>query len=104
MTKIILEILLKGEIQVSGKERENQTESLLKEIATIVADKCVNPQTKLPYPAAVIEKAIQDIHFSPNLTKNAKQQVHFPLFTTTMLISFRLLTSSKPSKGTNDSQ
>jgi ribosome maturation protein SDO1 len=75
MTKIILEILLKGEIQVSGKERENQTESLLKEIATIVADKCVNPQTKLPYPAAVIEKAIQDIHFSPNLIKNAKQQV-----------------------------
>lgn len=75
MTKIILEILLKGEIQVSGKERENQSESLLKEIATIVAEKCVNPQSKLPYPSAVIEKAIQDIHFSPSLTKNAKQQV-----------------------------
>lgn len=73
--KIILEILVKGELQVSGKERESQTENLLKEIACIVADKCVNPNNKLPYPVAVIEKAIGDVHFSPNLAKNPKQQV-----------------------------
>jgi ribosome maturation protein SDO1 len=66
--------LLKGEIQVSAKERDSQSESLLKEIATIVAEKCVNPATKLPYPVAVIEKAIKDSHFSPHLGKNAKQQ------------------------------
>lgn len=66
---------MKGEIQVSGKERDNQAENLIKEIAGIVADKCVNPTTKLPYPVAVIEKAIKDVHFSANLNKNAKQQV-----------------------------
>ncbi len=72
--KIILEILTKGEIQVSSKERDNQSENLMKEIATIVAEKCVNPSTKLPYPVAIIEKAMKDIHFSPHLNKNAKQQ------------------------------
>lgn len=61
---------------MSGKERESQADSLLKEISTIVAEKCVNPSTKLPYPVAVIEKAIKDLHFSPSLTKNAKQQVN----------------------------
>lgn len=67
--------MLKGEIQVSAKERDNQSENLLKEIATIVAEKCVNPASKLPYPVAIIEKAIKDVHFAPHLGKSAKQQV-----------------------------
>lgn len=60
---------------MSSKERDSQSENLTKEIATIVAEKCVNPGTKLPYPVAIIEKAMKDVHFSPNLSKNAKQQV-----------------------------
>lgn len=74
VAKIILEILLKGEIQVSDKERDSQAEALTREIATIVAAKCVNPGTRLPYPVAVIEKAMKEMHFSPNLGRNAKQQ------------------------------
>lgn len=61
---------------MSSKERDSQSENLTKEIATIVAEKCVNPATKLPYPVAIIEKAMKDVHFSPNLAKNAKQQVN----------------------------
>ncbi|KAI8612373.1 putative Shwachman-Bodian-diamond syndrome protein [Chytriomyces sp. MP71] len=72
--KIILEILKKGELQVGEKERHAQTESMQKEIATIVSQKCVNPQTKRPYPVTMIEKAMADLHFSLNPNKNVKQQ------------------------------
>lgn len=72
--KIIVEILERGEIQVSGKEREYQADSLHKEVATIIADKCINPSTRTPYPPSLIEKALADIHFAPNPNKSAKQQ------------------------------
>ena len=41
------------------------------------ADKCVNPETKRPYPVSMIEKAMKDAHFSVKPNRNAKQQVYF---------------------------
>ena len=61
---ICQEILAKGELQVSEKERHVQQDSMLKEIATMVSDKCVNPESKRPYPVTMIEKAMKDIHYS----------------------------------------
>ena len=56
-------------------ERTLDRESTLKEIATIVAEKCVNPETKRPYTVTMIENAMKsDLHFSVNPNKNAKQQ------------------------------
>ena len=49
-------------------------DNLFKEIATIVSDKCVNPETKRPYTVTMIEQSMKDAHFSINPTKNAKQQ------------------------------
>ncbi|KYQ89716.1 Shwachman-Bodian-Diamond syndrome protein [Tieghemostelium lacteum] len=72
--EIILQILEKGELQVSSKERENQSEQTFKDIATIVSDKCVNPETKRPIPVSIIEKAMKDIHYSIHPTKSSKQQ------------------------------
>lgn len=72
--KICIQILDKGELQISDKERQNQMESSLKEIATIIADKCVNPDTKRPYPVTMIEKGMKQIHFSVKPNKNNKQQ------------------------------
>ena len=46
----------------------------MKEIATIVSDKCINPETGRPFPISQIERAIQDIHFSYNSGRTAKQQ------------------------------
>jgi ribosome maturation protein SDO1 len=43
-------------------------------VATIVADKCVNPETKRPYTLSMIEKGLRDAHFSVNPSKGAKQQ------------------------------
>ena len=72
--QIIMEILRNGEVQVGEKERSNQLELLVKEIATIVSDKCVNPETKRPYTVSIIQKAMADVHFNPSSTKSAKQQ------------------------------
>lgn len=68
------QILAKGELQVSEKERQSQLESMFRDIATIVADMCVNPETKRPYTVGVIERAMADAHYSVRPHKNTKQQ------------------------------
>lgn len=73
-TEICKEILTKGELQVSDKERHSALDSMFKDIATTVADKCINPENKRPYTVTMIEKAMKDIHFSVKPNRNAKQQ------------------------------
>lgn len=71
----LLKILAKGELQVSDKERQTQLETMFRDIATIVAEKCVNPETKRPYTVSLIERAMKDIHYSVKPNKSTKQQV-----------------------------
>lgn len=73
-TEICKEILAKGELQVSEKERHANLDSMFKEIATMCADKCVNPDTNRPYPVTIIEKAMKDVHYSIKPNKNVKSQ------------------------------
>ncbi|XP_035738714.1 ribosome maturation protein SBDS-like [Vespa mandarinia] len=73
-TEICKTILEKGELQVSDKERHLALDSMFKDIATTIADKCVNPESKRPYPVSMIEKAMKDVHFSVKPNRNAKQQ------------------------------
>ncbi|TEB39138.1 Shwachman-Bodian-diamond syndrome protein [Coprinellus micaceus] len=72
---IVREILKKGEVQVNEKERDHDLTSLRKEIATLVSDKCVDPDTQRPYPVGIIEKAMAEAGFSVKQGKNAKSQV-----------------------------
>ena len=60
---------------MSEKERGQQLESMFRDIATIVSEKCVNPDTKRPYPVGVIERAMKEIHYSVKPTRSTKQQV-----------------------------
>lgn len=71
---IILEILKKGEMQVGEKERSSMLEGMYRDIATTVAEKCVNPETKRPYTVTMIEKAMADLHLSVNPSRSAKSQ------------------------------
>ncbi|XP_031767434.1 ribosome maturation protein SBDS-like [Galleria mellonella] len=73
-TEICKEILKNGELQISDKDRQSQIVSLTKDIATSIADKCVNPNTKRPYPVSVIEKAMRDVRFFVNVNKSVVQQ------------------------------
>jgi len=72
--KIIETILEKGEIQVSTEERKLQLDNSFKDIAQIVVEKCVNPETGRPLTVGMVEKAMKDIHYSVKPGKSAKQQ------------------------------
>ncbi|KAL6305643.1 Shwachman-Bodian-diamond syndrome protein [Sparassis latifolia] len=72
---IVKEILKKGELQVGEKEREHDLTSIRKEIATLVAEKCVDPATQKRYPVGIIEKAMDEAGFSIRQGKNAKSLV-----------------------------
>ena len=66
--------MAKGDLQVSDKERQAQQEAMFKDIATTVAEKCVNPETKIPYPVSMIEKAMKECHIAVKPNRSAKQQ------------------------------
>ncbi|KDP43068.1 hypothetical protein JCGZ_25254 [Jatropha curcas] len=87
-TKICLEILDKGELQVAGKERESQLSSQFRDIATIVMQKTINPETQRPYTISMIERLMHEIHFAVDPHSSSKKQAlevirelqkHFPL-------------------------
>jgi len=72
---VVQEILKKGELQVGEKEREHALSNMWKEIATQVAEKCVDPSTQRPYPVGMIEKAMSEAGFSIKPGKPSKSQV-----------------------------
>ncbi|KAG6388610.1 hypothetical protein SASPL_150042 [Salvia splendens] len=73
-TKVCLEILEKGELQVAGKERESQLSNQFRDIATIVMQKTYNPETKRPYTISMIERLMHDIHFAVEPNSSSKKQ------------------------------
>lgn len=72
--KCALIILDKGELQVSERERQVAYESMFRDVATIVSEKCVNPDSHRPYTYTMIERALKDIHFAVSVSKSAKKQ------------------------------
>lgn len=52
---VCMEILNKGEIQISDQERLALQDTMLKDIANIVVDKTVNPETDRPYTVILCE-------------------------------------------------
>lgn len=71
---VIKEILEKGELQVTDQERQAMQESIFRDIAVIVADKCMNPENNRAYTVSMIQSAMKQIHYGVNLTKSAKSQ------------------------------
>uniref|UniRef100_A0AAV1V6H5 SBDS family rRNA metabolism protein n=1 Tax=Peronospora matthiolae TaxID=2874970 RepID=A0AAV1V6H5_9STRA len=67
-------ILDYGELQVSEGERKAVVENMYRDIATIIADKCVNPSSNRPYPYTVIERVMKEIHYAVIPNRSAKQQ------------------------------
>lgn len=71
------QILEKGELQVAGKERESQLSSQFRDIATIVMQKTINPETQHPYTITMIERLMHEIHFAVDPHSSSKKQVLF---------------------------
>lgn len=71
---IIKEILFKGEIQLSEKERQLQLNKINNEMLTIISAKCINPKSKKRYPPTMIHKALLELKFNVVVNKAAKLQ------------------------------
>mmetsp|Transcript_29609 Transcript_29609/g.36035 ORF Transcript_29609/g.36035 Transcript_29609/m.36035 type:complete len:447 (+) Transcript_29609:85-1425(+) len=67
-------ILLKGDLQVSDRERDSQIQNTLLEIASMVASRCVDPRSNRPYTVSVIRDAIKKTGFRVNDKRSVKQQ------------------------------
>lgn len=74
MTAICVQILEKGEFQLSEKERSTALSSKYTEIAANISTMCINPSTQRPYPVSLVEKAMKDAHVSVKPNRSAKQQ------------------------------
>ena len=61
-------------VQVSDKERQLELDSLFKDVASVLSEKCINPDNNKPYTISMLERALKDVHFSVDLHRNAKQQ------------------------------
>lgn len=61
-------------MQVSDKERASQLEQLFRDVVNVLVEKCVNSETMRPYPAAMIDKSLRDLHFNVDVTRSAKVQ------------------------------
>lgn len=57
---ICVQILDKGEFQVSEQERQMQLAALFKDVVSRVADLCINPESQRPYPPSTIERALRE--------------------------------------------
>lgn len=72
---IVLEILSRGELQVSDRERAVHTDNLFHEIATLISQTCVDPASNRPFSVAIIERAMRDsLHYAVIPNKSAKAQ------------------------------
>ncbi|KAG0673437.1 hypothetical protein C6P40_002942 [Pichia californica] len=71
---IIKEILKKGEIQLSEKERTLQNEKLHNEILSIISAKCINPKSKKRYPPTMIDKALKELKFNSANARSGKSK------------------------------
>ncbi len=51
-----------------------ELDTLFRDVASIISEKCINPNTSRPYTISMIERALKDAHFSVDLKHSAKAQ------------------------------
>ena len=72
--RIIKTILSNGEVQTAELERGIASESLIKDIANIVAEKTLNTKNFSRFPVSVIIKAMEAVHYAVKTDESAKKQ------------------------------
>lgn len=85
-------ILLEGDFAWTKAQRDSWFEQKRKQIVTILARNCINPQTKKPHPPQRIEKAIEEAHVALDLNKTAEEQIEDVLKKIATVIPIRMET------------
>ena len=60
---------------MSDKEREHELDLMFRDVANIIAEKCVHPDSKRLFSLESIKNAMKYIHFPIRLNKAPKKQV-----------------------------
>ena len=71
---ICKKILAEGELQISDKERKLELDTLFRDVASVLSEKCLNPENHRPYTISMLERALRDVHFSVDPKRPAKAQ------------------------------
>ncbi|MEM0439769.1 MAG: ribosome assembly factor SBDS [Sulfolobales archaeon] len=73
-SKVMHEILVKGEIQLTTEQRRKMIEAKRKMIITYIARNSIDPVTKKPVPPARIEAAMEQARVSIDINKGVEEQ------------------------------
>jgi ribosome maturation protein SDO1 len=72
---VAMDIIVKGEIQLTTDQRKEMTENKRKQIVSMIARNAINPQTKTPHPPQRIDRAIAEAKVSIDPFKPVDTQV-----------------------------
>ncbi|MGA2199800.1 MAG: ribosome assembly factor SBDS [Nitrososphaerales archaeon] len=72
--KAALEVLKRGELQLTQEQRMRLTEEKRRQVVTIISKNYVDPRTSLPHPPVRIEQAMQEARVSIDPFKDANEQ------------------------------
>jgi len=72
--KAALEVLRRGELQLTQEQRMRLTEEKRRQVVTIISKNYVDPRTSLPHPPVRIEQAMQEARVSIDPFKDASEQ------------------------------
>lgn len=61
-------------LQISDKERKVELDTLFRDVASVLSEKCINPESSRPYTISMLERALKDSHFSVDPKRPAKAQ------------------------------
>lgn len=73
-SKAALEVLKRGELQLTQEQRLRLTEEKRRQVVTIISKNYVDPRTSLPHPPVRIEQAMQEARVSIDPFKDANEQ------------------------------
>ena len=72
--KAALEVLKRGELQLTQDQRKRLTEEKRKQVVNVIAKNYVDPRTRLPHPPVRIEQAMQDARVTIDPFKDVNEQ------------------------------
>ena len=72
--KAALEVLKRGELQLTQEQRMRMTEEKRRQVVTIISKNYVDPKTHLPHPPVRVEQAMQEARVSIDPFKDANEQ------------------------------
>ncbi len=102
ISEIIIEIVRKGQIQLTTEQRHQMTERKRKQIIETIARESINPQTNAPHPAARISQALDETKIHVDPFKSVGEQVQIVLKALKPLLPIRMEKTKLAVKLTGD--